>query len=159
MRSYFFLQKVRTNLRIPLVNSFSRVYSKSAFFICQGEIRINFMHFCKKIRMPLAMNTRGAASCSVVQRGSASCSVARRGSGLGRDLPTAPESWWRYVYTRQTPSNYILYIIYYILIVYIIHYILYIMYYILYIIYHILYTMYYILYIIHYILYIIYYIL
>ena len=44
----------------------------------------------------------------VVQRRTAWCSVAQRRSGLGRDLPTAPESWWWYVYQRQAPSNYVL---------------------------------------------------
>ena len=37
---HFFLQKVRSSVRMPLANSFSHLYSKSAFLLSQGEIRI-----------------------------------------------------------------------------------------------------------------------
>ena len=43
---------------------------------------------------------------TLVLLGFAWLALARRLSGPGRDLPIAPESWWRYVYQRQTPSNY-----------------------------------------------------
>ena len=67
MRSYFFFAKSPNKPKDSARKLIFACLLEICVFICQGEIRINFMHFWKKIRMPLAMNTRPAASCSVAQ--------------------------------------------------------------------------------------------
>ena len=145
MKSYFFCKKPNK----PKDSARKLIFAcllEICVFICQGEIRINFMHFCKQIRMPLAMDTRPAASRSVPQRGSA---WFRAGTG-----PTYRARVMMTVSLHKANSlklysiYYILYIIYYIL--YIIYYILHVTYYILHITYYILDIVYYSLYIIHY---------
>ena len=54
-------------------------------FICQGEILINFMHFCKKIRMP---HGAGHSSCSVLQRRAASFGVVQGWDGTYLPRPS-----------------------------------------------------------------------
>ena len=51
-RSIFFMQKVRSSVKMPLANSFSHLYSKSAFLLSAGEIRIIFSPKCVSNRFP-----------------------------------------------------------------------------------------------------------
>ena len=49
---FFFTQKVRSSVKMPLANSFSHLYSKSAFLLSLGEIRINLSPKCVLNRFP-----------------------------------------------------------------------------------------------------------
>ena len=48
-RDPFFLQMVWWSVKMPFVNSFSHLYSKSAFLLSQREIRIIFSPKCEKV--------------------------------------------------------------------------------------------------------------
>ena len=122
IRCYFFLQKGRTNLRIPLVNSFSRVYSKSAFSFARVKSELILCIFERKNK-DAARNEH--SSCSVVQRRTASHGVVQGWDGTYLPRPSHDDGTF-----TQGKLPQIIYFIFYIL-----YYILYIKYYILYIIY------------------------
>ena len=46
---HFFLQKVRSSVKMPLVNSFSHLYSKSIFASSRSEIHLLFSPKCEKV--------------------------------------------------------------------------------------------------------------
>ena len=105
------MQKVRSSVKMPLANSFSHLYSKSAFLLSAGEIRIIFSPKCVSNRFPARDVTQRARPTR----------PTKWVHGIGvRTWLYAPESWGRYVYYRKLPQ--IIYLMYIIFLIYIIYY-------------------------------------